>query len=174
MKSKISLMALVLIVSACSSGVETRIASGGVTSPQTEPYMVSALPNSSAALQAGYALVGEGLAAKGFVTAAEAPLHLEVTVDERDASLALGSGAGPQSLAAPKRKKPLQSCADREFRLGITLTRVADGVEIYRGRAAEYHCKMSVTDALPALVDAALADFGQPRGSYIVKRNAKE
>jgi hypothetical protein len=174
MKQIMSLTIAALIVSACSPGVETRITSSGVTSPKIEPYMISALSNTSAALQPGYALVGERLAAKGFVNAAEAPLHLEVTVDERDASLALGSSEGRQSLAASKRKKPLQSCADREFRLGVTLTRVADGVEIYRGRAAEYHCKMSVTEALPALVDAALADFGQPHGSYIVKRNAKE
>lgn len=167
-------MTAVLIVSACSSGVETRITSSGVTSPKTEPYMISVLPNSSAALQSGYTLVGERLAAKGFSAANEAPLHLELTVDERDASLALGSSAGPQSLAVQKRKKPLQSCSDREFRLGVTLTRISDGVEIYRGRAAEYHCKMSVTEALPALVDAALADLGLPRGRYVVKRSARE
>lgn len=112
------------------------------------------------------------MAQKGFELAKEAKLHAEITLDARDASLALGSGT--EKLSVPKRRKPLQRCNDREYRFGITLTRVTDGMEIYRGRAAEYHCKMTIAEALPTLVDAALADLGQPRGSYALVRKAKD
>jgi hypothetical protein len=164
----------VMLGSACSSGIETRISSSGVTLPKAEPYMITSAAETSAESRSAYLMVAENLTQKGFAIATEAPLHLEVTVDQRDASLALGSNTGPESLSAPKRKKPLQSCHDMEYRLGVTLTRVADGAEIYRGRAAEYHCKISMAEALPALVAAALADLGNPRGSYAVLRNAKE
>jgi hypothetical protein len=51
---------------------------------------------------------------------------------------------------------------------------VGDGSEIYRGRAAEYHCRVAVADALPTLVNAALTDFGKPRGNYVVARKGRE
>lgn len=95
---------------------------------------------------------------------------MQVTVDSRDAALSVGGAAGLTDLAAAKKQKPLQSCKDKEYRFGVTLTRVADGAEIYRGRAAEYHCKMTLVEALPKLVDAALADVGAPRGAYTLSR----
>lgn len=162
----------VLLVPACSSGVETRISSSGIASPKAEAYMISTVAETSPELRSAYTLVAKKMAQKGFAIAKEAKLHAEITIDARDASLALGSGAG--NLSAPKRRKALQSCNDREYRFGVTLTRVADGEEIYRGRAAEYHCNMTIGEALPALVDAALADLGQPRGSYAVMRKAKD
>jgi hypothetical protein len=162
------------LVVGCSANVETRISSGGEASLKADAYMVSTVTETSTELRGAYALVTQKLALKGFAISDTAPLHLEVTLDQRPASLALGSKAGPGSLSAAKRKKPLQSCDDKEYRLGVTLTRVADGAEVYKSRAAEYHCKMLIDEALPVLVDAALADLGQPRGSYAVLRKAKD
>ncbi len=175
MKFSIFVMPAAMLVSGCGSSVETRISSSGITPVEASEYML-VLPadNAPPDLRGAYFRVAEKLHAKGFTVSETAALHLEITLDARDASLALGSTAGPESLSAPKRKKPLQSCKDKEYRLGVTLTRIADGEEIYRGRVAEYHCRMTVAEALPALVDAALADFGQPRGSYAVMRTAKD
>jgi hypothetical protein len=159
---------------ACSADIETCISNSGMNTPQHEQYMISTFAEASPDLRTAYSLVARNIAQKGFVIAKSAPLHLEITLDARDAALALGSAAGPDSLSPAKRKKPLQSCQDKEYRLGITLTRVADGSEVYKSRASEYHCKMPVADALPVLVSAALADFGNPRGSYSVKRTAKD
>jgi hypothetical protein len=165
-------IAMMLLMSACSSGVETRIVSSGAANPTPAPFMISTVAETSEELRAAYALVAKNMAGKGFALAKEAPLHLEITLDARAANLALDSTTGPLSPA--KKPKPLQSCVDKEYRLGVTLTQVGDGVEIYRGRAAEYHCKMSLKEALPILVNAALADMGQPRGSYVVKRQAQD
>jgi hypothetical protein len=155
-----------ILLSACSSGVETRVVSAGITPLAGQTYTIPAAEYVSADLKTAQGLVQSALTSRGYTFADTAPVHLQVTLDSRDAALALGTTSGPQSLSPAKRRKPLQSCADKEFRVGITLTRVADGSELYRSRVAEYHCKMPLADALPDLVNAALADLGRPRGSY--------
>ena len=163
-----------ILLSACSSGVETRVVSAGITPLAGQTYTIPAAEYVSADLKTAQGLVQSALTSRGYRFADTAPVHLQVTLDSRDAALALGSTSGPQSLSPAKRRKPLQSCADKEFRVGITLTRVADGSELYRSRVAEYHCKMPLTDALPDLVNAALADLGQPRGRYSIYRSGVE
>lgn len=163
-----------LLGAGCSGNLETRVASSGAQSPRPEAYMISTVDETSTELRTAYKLVAATMAQKGFPLAKEAAFHLEITLDARPAILALGGKDGASSLSPAKKKKPLQSCEDREYRLGVTLTKVSDGTEIYRGRAAEYHCKVPVTDALPTLVGAALADFGSPRGSYATLRKGRE
>jgi hypothetical protein len=136
--------------------------------------MISTVAETSPELRNAYKMVAASMASKGFSLAKEAPLHLEITLDARPAALSLGGKDGAGSLSPAKPKKPLQSCEDREYRLGVTLTKVGDGSEIYRGRAAEYHCKAEMADALPTLVSAALTDFGKPRGNYVVTRKGRE
>lgn len=163
-----------LLISACSSGIETRVQSAGVTTLESQTYAVAATEYESADLKIAHDLVEGALTSRGFARADTAPLHLQVTVDSRDASLAVGSTAGPQSLSPAKRRKPLQSCADKEFRVGITLTRMADGSEMYRSRVSEYHCRLPLAEALPIMINAALADLGKPRGSYSILRSGIE
>lgn len=174
MKQWITLIGVSALAAGCSSIIETRVSSSGVPSPATEAYMISTVAETSPELRNAHKLVAASMASKGFTLAKEAPLHLEITLDARPAALSLGGKDGPESLSPAKRKRPLQSCADREYRLGVTLTKVVDGSEIYRGRAAEYHCKVEMADALPTLVSAALTDFGKPRGNYVVTRKGRE
>jgi hypothetical protein len=174
MKQWLVLIGVATIGAGCSGNVETRVASNGVQSPLAEAYMISTVAETSPELRGAYRLVAAAMAQKGFSLAKEAALHLEITLDARHAVFALGDKNKADGLSPAKKKKPLQSCEDREYRLGVTLTRVRDGSEIYRGRSAEYHCKMPVVDALPMLVNAALADFGNPRGSYVLTRPGRE
>ena len=162
------------LVAGCSSNIETRVSSSGIQSPAAESYMISTVAETSAELRNAYKIVAAAMARKGFSLAKEAPLHLEITLDARPAALSLGAKEGLDSLSPAKKKKMLQSCDDREYRLGVTLTKVSDGSEIYRSRAAEYHCRVIVAEALPKLVDAALSDLGKPRGSYVLSRNGRE
>lgn len=165
-----STVLLSFALSACAQDVQTRINSVGVADAPPGTFMISTTDDAPEDVRRAYPLVVKMLTAKGFGIAKEAPLHLQVTVDARNATLALGDGQGSSAISAAKKRKPLQSCVDKEYRVGVTLTRVADGAEIYRGRAAEYHCKMSLADALPVLVGAATADLGAPRGSYVTTR----
>ena len=174
MKNGILLLAVAFLGAGCSTNVETRVTSNGLRSPVAEAYMISTVAETSPELRTAYKLVAATMAQKGFRLVKEAALHLEITLDARPATLALGGKGGAGSLSPAKDKKPLQSCEDREYRLGVTLTKIRDGTEIYRGRAAEYHCKAQITEALPTLVSAALADFGSPRGSYATLRKGRE
>lgn len=171
MKRKFAPLAVItLLVSGCAQTIETRVTSMGMPIAVPAAFMMSTTEETPAEVRRAYPIVTKRMIAKGYSIAKEAPLHLQVTVDARDAALALGNSDGVAALSVAKARKPLQSCADKEYRVGVTLTRVADGAELFRGRAAEYHCKMTLADALPALVDAALADLGAPRGSYAVTR----
>ncbi len=174
MKHWLVLIGAAALGAGCSSNVETRVTSSGAQSPASGPYIISTVAETSPELRSAYRLVAAAMSQKGFALAKDATLHLEITLDSRSAGLALGSKDGGSSLSPAKKKRPLQSCEDREYRLGVTLTRVGDGSEIYRGRAAEYHCKIAVAEALPTLVNAALADFGNPRGSYATWRKGRE
>lgn len=174
MKQCIALIGGCALLTGCSTSIETRVSSNGVSSPTAEAYMISTVAETSPELRSAYKLVAAAMAQNGFTLAKEAPLHLEITLDARPSTLSLGGKEGPASLSPAKRKKPLQSCEDQEFRFGVTVTKVGDGSEIYRGRAAEYHCKVEMADALPTLVNAALADFGKPRGYYILTRKGRE
>lgn len=174
MKQRFALISVCALAAGCSNNIETRVSSSGVQSPLAQAYMISTVAETSEELRSAYKQVATTMVQNGFVLAKAAPLHLEITLDARPADLALGGKDGPASLSPAKRKRPLQSCQDREYRLGVTFTNVGDGNEIYRGRAAEYHCKAEMADVLPTLVKAALADFGKPRGNYVLKRKGRE
>jgi hypothetical protein len=161
---------IALGLSGCAQDVQTRVSSAGLTESPAGAFMISTTEATSAELRQAYPLVTKKLASKGYSIAKDAPLHLQITLDARDAALSVGGAVGPTDIAAAKKQKPLQSCKDQEYRFGVTLTRVADGAEIYRGRAAEFHCQMTLLQALPKLVDAALADVGAPRGAYALSR----
>jgi hypothetical protein len=173
MERWIFLSAAASLLASCSPSVETRISSAG-TAFAPAGFALAANSPETPELRYAQSLVSETLVSRGFKAVDAAPLNLEVTMSVRPAALALGTSTGPDSLAKAKRKKPLQSCEDREYRIGVALTRIGDGALLYRGTAAEYHCNMPLAQALPALIDAALADLGKPRGDYAVVRKAQD
>ena len=154
---------LFLLVTACIGPIETRVDSRGTAGAQ--PVSFAADPDVLGPAEATQKLVAQALAAKGYRTADVADVSLHVTLSDRPADLSLHSG--PAVLAPTSGK---MRCAKREYRLGVTLTKIADGSLYYQSHAAEFHCKLTVEQVLPALVDAALKDIGAPRGSYTVKR----
>jgi hypothetical protein len=151
---------LFLAVTACAGPIETRVESAGVALLQPTNFQI----DESASPLAAPAVL-EALSAKGFRNTSDGPLSLQIALSQRPANLSLLSDKGPISASARKKR-----CAKLEYRLGITMTRISDGVLAYRGSAAEFHCKDSIQVVMPALVKAALADLGAPRGAYIVTR----
>jgi hypothetical protein len=117
-------------------------------------------------------MVSAKLAQLGFTLDDAGVLQLHVAVSERDAAIALSSEKG--EIAKAKRRRPLQSCADKEYRLAVALTRISDGALVYRGSAAEYHCNVKLAQAMPALVDRVLADLAAPKGDYALTRSGVE
>ena len=154
---------LFLLVTACIGPIETRIDSRGTGGPP--PVSFAGDPDVLGAVVDAQKLVAQALVAKGYRTAEVADVSLHVTLSDRPADLSLHSGSAVLAPTSGKKR-----CAKREYRLGVTLTKIADGALYYQSHAAEFHCNLVVEAVLPALVDAALKDIGAPRGSYAVKR----
>ncbi len=116
------------------------------------------------------------LAQRGFSRSEAAGVMLEIALSDRPAELALTRGEGEETsvIAPSKERKPLQSCDDREYRLSIRFTRISDGAHLYLGEAAEYHCRASLSEALPAMVNAIVSDMDGPRGTKVVERRGRE
>jgi hypothetical protein len=109
---------------------------------------------------------------KGFTLGGTGALQLHVAVSERDAAISVATDKSEISKA--KQRRPLQSCADKEYRLAVALSRISDGALLYRGSAAEYHCKATLAQAMPTLVALALADLAAPKGDYALTRGGFE
>ncbi len=154
---------IALFLAGCTGPIETRVDSRGMTAVQPVSFAVDPMPV-GLRLDAQN-MVAKALLGKGYSAGEMAKLSLQVTVSDRPADLSLRAGSDVLAPAAGKK-----SCAKREYRLGIMLTEIANGSLYYQSHAAEYHCKQTIQQALPILVDAALKDIGAPRGSYIVKR----
>lgn len=155
--------------------IETRIVSGGEGAGAPGAILREEAPQSAIAAHARL-LAMQLLEKHGYGQSETGSLQLHVAFAERDASIAVktGAGAAARDIAVAKRKKPLQSCADREMRVTVALIRIADGTELYRGSAAEYHCKAQAADVVPILVSAALDDLRQPKGAYSLRRQGLE
>jgi hypothetical protein len=158
-----ALFVLTLLLAGCAGPVETRVTSSGLTSVPAARLAIEKDVSGAAAEAQG--LIVKALADKGYQIAESGDYSLQVSVSDRPSELALHAGDAVLG-AAPRRKL----CAAREYRLGVTITRIADAMVTYNGHAAEYHCKQTLQQALPYLVAAAINDVGAPRGSYMVKR----
>jgi hypothetical protein len=155
---------LLLSLAACAGKVETRVNSVGISASPSASFAFDT--TASAVLADAQAKVSRALIAKGYREAQPADLILQVTVSDRPASLELKNGVSTLSASAKKKR-----CAKREYRVGIVLTRIADGSEFYRANAAEFHCKKSIEHVLDSLLASALADLGSPKGAYVTKRS---
>jgi hypothetical protein len=156
-------IAILLIAASCAGPIETRIDSAGASQIASATIVVDESNANENPRARGFVI--DVLGKKGFSVAPDGKLLLQVTMSERPAALSLSSGTAVLSPSAVKKR-----CAKTEYRLGIALTQISDGAEIYRAHAAEFHCKLALDAVLPVLVDAAMADLGNPRGSYILKR----
>jgi hypothetical protein len=178
-KGRIALCAAALL-SGCSGPIETRIMSAGVAAPLSaeQSFRFAAAPDPLSEVQiAAQNLVTERLGSHGLRPGEPAQLVVTVAVADRPAAIGIVRADpenGAQTLASPKPRKPLQNCDDREHRVQLTIESAASGALHYRGAAAEYHCRARLSETLPLLVDAALADLGAPKGEWRQTRTGLE
>jgi hypothetical protein len=169
MRAYFPILAASLLMASCVQKVDTRVNNAGVSSPVAASYILVAPDKvTSPAYDTAKALVAEHLAKKGYSASESGSLYLQVGVASRPASLTLKQ---PDITLGEASKKPSSKrCPLNEYRLTLSLTNVADGAEIYRASASEFHCKLSLETVLPVLVDAAIADLGKPKGAYVIER----
>lgn len=172
------IVAVSAMLTACAGPIETRIDSALVAPPAKDAtYILSAPEGAMGSVESEASrLLETRLGEQGFTrtTDAEAAQYtVSLTVADRPAAMTYR--AGDAALADVKPKKPFQNCEDRDFRVAIIITRVADASASYRGSAAEYHCKAKIAEVMPNLLDAALSGLnGRSSGPRIVKRSGLE
>jgi hypothetical protein len=175
---KLLALFLLLGIPACSGSIETRISSAGAEKIGSLEYQLAeqGANQQNADHLLAWQLLAEALKGRSVQQTASAPIMLQVTLSKRPANLGLtiGEGDGAKNIATPKKNKPLQSCKDEEYRLGIRFFKISDGSLLYSGDAAEYHCKASLSEALPAMVSAIINDMDGPRGDKIRLRRGKD
>ncbi len=177
----ILMIPLVAMTTSCGGPIETRIQTEASSSlPAQKQYSFTAKPEqNSAAYQTARKMVAEALAARNFAATDKAPILVHIALADRPASIAMTTGEkdNVSTIAEQKERKPLQSCDDVEHRLTINMVNTSDGTTVYSGTAAEYHCKGSMEQSLPHLIDAALSDLGnsgQTANSKVRTRNGIE
>ncbi len=169
MKAGLSILGGVLILTGCVRYVETRTDSAGISPINPAGYLlVTPEKVVSQELVKAQEMVAQRLSAKGYSAAENGTLYLQVGTAIRPGSLSLSKPGAV--LAKADKKRSSSKCVWNEYRVVIVLTAISDGREVYRGSASENHCKESLTDTLPTLIDAALADLGNPRGAVTTKR----
>jgi hypothetical protein len=184
MKSLMFITALATLLSGCVRTVETRVnTSGGGAGMPSGTYIIAPAEKAlSPELAQAQQLVSGHLAAKNFIPSQTGELYLQVTASARPAELMLATAKDgkPVILSAVNKKRPSSKCANNEYRVSVTLTRISSGAMAYHGTAAETHCKMAFAQVMPSLVDAALGDLHLPtgiagrEGSYVLKRKLEK
>jgi hypothetical protein len=180
MKPLMLIAAFSTLLSGCVRMIETRVnTSGGGAGMPPGTYILAPTEKAlSPELVQAQQLVAERLAEKRFTPSQTGELYLQVTASSRPAELTLATAkdSKPVILSAANKKRPSSKCVNSEYRVSVSLTRIADGTLAYQGSAAETHCKIAFAQAMPALVDTALGDLHLPsgiagrEGAYILKR----
>lgn len=160
-----------LLLASCGGPIETRISSAGPGVAMPTSILAEKI-EAGASNAAARDMVAAKFSEMGFTLGNTGALQLHVAVSERDAAISVATDKF--EIAQAKKRKPLQTCADKEYRLAVALSRISDGALLYRGSAAEYHCKATLAQAMPTLVERALADLAAPKGNYVVTRRGIE
>jgi len=161
------------LLCACSGPIETRVLSAGTENLEPRGYMLSEKPTGASAEYAlAQQLLRDGLAERGFVLQDQADALMTFTVSNRPANLSVSTGQ--RKISAEKKNKPLQNCEDREYRVAMQLVAIADGEKLYAGEAAEYHCKATLAEALPAMAEILVDDIGSVPGKKKRQRLGKD
>ena len=167
-------IALVALLTGCSGPIATRIETALPAAPASgSSYILSLAEGKVGAIEAdAVRLLESRLSGHGFTRTIDpeaAQYAVALSVAERPADMTYTTGGAP--LAVAKSRKLMQSCNDRDLRVAVVITRVADAALAYRGSAAEYHCKAKMADVMPGLMDAALQGMSGKTGSWIEKRH---
>jgi hypothetical protein len=169
---KLFLITCGLFLAGCAPMAETRISSAGQSNVEKLGFILApADKTASSELTQGRSLVISKLQQLGFEQNDIGPYYLEIGVSARPASIAILEA--DKTVARANTKRPSRKCPAQEYRVSLSLTRIADGAVMYRASSGEYHCKAALAATLSPLIDHAMADLGKPRGEYVVKTKGR-
>lgn len=152
-------------LSGCAGPIQTRVKNHMAIALPDQPGFAfpKSIDGENPTQQLAKKLIAAALIEKGFRPNDNPRLLVETALAERPADIAIAAGETDQrnQVATAKTRELLQSCKDKEHRLTIGIFDITDGTQVYSGSAAEYHCKGTLQQSLPHLVDGALAELGK-------------
>lgn len=160
-RSLLGILVGAITVSSCIGPIETRVQTHQViAAPDQKKFRMSpidAIANRD--LERARDMIAQSLRERGYQSDSDASILVQVALSDRPAEIAVKAGDkdAEQLLAAAKRQNGFRSCKDREHRLTISLFDQLRGTMLYSGNSAEYHCKDTIVQSLPFLVESALS-----------------
>ncbi len=152
----------------CTEPMPTRIENIGAINIAPDHYTLSSPEQQMPTAEYAQAekLIVDNLLVLGFSRSDQAPLDLQISLSKRPANLSLSANNSP--LAPAQSAHFHRHCVVSEYRLIVAMVRISDGETLYQSSASETHCKRPLADNIAHLVNAAMADFSQPKGRYVI------
>ena len=104
------------------------------------------------------------LTSRGHRVVDGAPARIEVGLTDRLATTGIGVLEGPE-LSAAKKRKFLQSCKHRTYRLVLTYYGAGADVPVTRAWAEERQCEGRIEDSTATLAEKAVASLAMGSSS---------
>ncbi len=168
-------VALVFIVTGCAGPLQTRGFGSGPGVPAGARLSIIAAEEDGPPVDAAtHRALAATLTRAGFSVGDDGAYMVDFSLAERPATMGVTPGKTERALSAAKGRKPLQSCQDRTHRFTLVILDRKTGETAYRGDAEEHHCRATLDDSRPHLIDAVVADLKQPKGVYELSRPGKK
>lgn len=171
MKSCMAVIAALSALAGCAGPVRTHFGAQSGAAESLALQTIAVSPNDQT--DARWPAVAAAIGREGFRVDASSPYQLEFAFGTRSARTAI-LGEQDAVLAPAKRQRLLQSCADRDYRLVVTVVDNRNGDLVRRGWAQESHCHGTAAEALPALANQAVAMLARPVAAGSDLRRARD
>jgi hypothetical protein len=170
----LAVLMLSLLAGACATPIETRlVSSGSGVAPGSS--MTLAIPESDgAALHAEtQRLFEQAFKARGRTFSDAGDYLMEFAPGQRAAAVVLSAGPTKTEISPTQGRSALRSCTAQLHRVTLVVLKRETGDVAYRGEVEERHCKATLNQTLPALVEALAADLEKPAGTRVTTRKGQ-
>jgi hypothetical protein len=163
-----------LLAAACSTPVETRLTSSGTgLSPAARLTVVTAETDGAVLHAETRRLFEQYLTARGSSFSEAGDYLIEFAPGQRAADVILYQDPAKPSASPAKGRSLLSSCNDQLHRVTLVVLKRETGDVAYRGDAEERHCKATLNQTLPFLVETLVADLEKPAGTRVTTRKGQ-
>ncbi len=167
------IVALALISAGCASPVQTRLAGNGAgVAPAARLVVLAAEEDGPLDNAALLSAIKVRLAGLGYSVAADGEYILDFALSARSADISVSASSDKAATTGPK-KNFLQSCKPQVHSLTLVALNRDSGDVAYRGAAEELHCRGTLAESLPHLVDALATDITRPGGIRLLSRKGR-
>jgi hypothetical protein len=175
MPKVLTVLLLSQLAGACATPVETRLSSSGSGVAVASSSMTIVTPDSDgpALHEETRRLFEQALKTRGGTLSPTGDYLVEFAPGQRAADVALAAGPTQSQTSPIQHRSLLQTCKAQLHRVTLVVLRRDSGALAYRGDVEERHCKATLSQTLPVLVEALVADLEKPVGTRVTTRKGQ-